>query len=129
MSFLPESDLAYLTEKYPGFREVVDGPTHGVVLPDWLLPAGKYTSEKVDLLIQIPGGYKTTPLDMFYLFPQMRLLSTNALPKATEVSVQFGGRSWQRWSRHFDHSQWRPNVDGLHTYLKRVQQALEDGHL
>lgn len=124
MSFLPEMDRNYLKEKAYAYEEIVDGAQKGVVFRKWGLPAGKFNESECDLLILLPNGYNDVKPDMFYVTPKLVLNGSNALPKATQATHQFNNVSWQRWSRHFDKSEWRPGVDGLHTYLKRVQEAL-----
>lgn len=126
MSFLPEADRDFLLEKQLAFQEVQDGPTNGLIFPNWVLPAAMYSVDRADLLILIPQGYSTTQLDMFYLSPAVTLKATNAPPGATTAFV-FNNRTWQRWSRHFDRSPWRAGVDGIHSFLKTVESDLRKG--
>lgn len=122
--FLPEFDRDYLNEKGFVFREVTENQK-GLIIQDWNLPKGKFNHEKADLLILLPPGYPDTPPDMFYFFPPILLMPLNRPARATESIQTFEGKNWQRWSRHFDASQWRSGIDGIHTYLKRIEEAVK----
>lgn len=123
MSFLPESDRAYLASKGMSFEEVVDGSKNGVILKARPLPSGRFDAPAADILIILPPGYPDVPPDMFYLLPWVKLVPANRYPNAANQPVTFNGQSWQRWSRH--NSTWRPGVDGIWTMIKRIEDALE----
>ena len=101
---------------------MTEGGNTGVVLKELLLPAGKFNCETADVLILLPRGYPDCPPDMFYVSPKLLLAGTGQVPKAYTAEHRFGGRVWQRWSRH--NNAWRPGVDGLQTMVARVQTAL-----
>lgn len=122
MCFLPPDDLEYLKTKGIVFDQCVDDNKKGIVIRGWLLPEGMYDRERVDLLILIPNGYPDVRPDMFHLMPWVRLVKGNKYPNRADHAVNFGGHSWQRWSRHCD--DWRPGIDGIWTMLKRVEHAL-----
>lgn len=122
-SFLPARDREYLAEKGIVYEEVTDGGQRGVILRQYPLPAGLFDTEKADLLILIPTGYPDVPPDMFYMLPWVKLIIANALPRCADQPHPFGGKSWQRWSRH--NNEWRPGIDGIWSMLKRVDHALE----
>lgn len=121
--FLPESDRDYLNQKGYTFKEITEKAKNGLIISDWPLPENKYIQEKSDLLIFLPTGYPDVPIDMFYFYPAI-LLSGNVYAHATEVFETFNAISWQRWSRHSSAEHWRSGIDGIHTYLKRVENAL-----
>ena len=123
MSFLPSASRRYLTERAIAFQEVEDGPQRGVLLNSFPLPPGRFQAASADILILLPQGFPDACPDMFYASPRLLLLN-GAVPRATEVNIVFGGVTWQRWSRHS--GEWRSGVDGLHTMIKRVEQALEN---
>ena len=123
MSFLPASDLKYLNGKGIVFDEIEDGGNKGIVLKNRPLPGDRYDSTQADILIILPSGYPDVAPDMFHLLPWVKLLSSNSYPKAADNPVQFGGKKWQRWSRH--NKEWRPGIDGIWTMIKRVEDALE----
>lgn len=125
MSFLPESDQKYLTEKEYVFREVSNNGHKGLIISGFALPEGKYDHDIVDLLLLIPQGYPDVMPDMFYLYPQVLLMPNKQIPKAANVKFEFDNKPWQRWSRHSPAQNWRSGIDGLHTYLKKVERALQ----
>lgn len=122
MTFLPEPDCQYLSERGLTWEEVVDGANRGIILKDFSLPVERFDVEVADILILLPIGYPDVPTDMFYLLPWLKL-KTGAMARATETPVTFQGQSWQRWSRH--EREWRPGIDGIRTTIKRVENALE----
>lgn len=126
MSFLPEFDRGYLEEKDIKHREVNDNGRKGLIIPDVQLPAGKYDREKADILIILPQGYRDIPPDMFFLNPGVSLMPENKPPKATQATITFDGKVWQRWSRHFPGNHWRPGIDGMHTFIKKIETALKE---
>jgi len=125
-SFLPEADRDYLGDKQFKYTEVLDGGQRGVVLHKWPLPAGKFSASEVELLVLIPNGYRDTPLDMFYVLPNLTLTSEGKIAKAADQPLNFDGKIWQRWSRHLPPSTWRPGIDGLHTFLLAIQRAFAE---
>ncbi|MBW2662418.1 MAG: hypothetical protein JRD93_10615 [Deltaproteobacteria bacterium] len=125
MSFLPEFDQNYLQEKGFNFKEASNNGNKGIIISGFVLPEGKYDQDKVDLLILLPQGYPDISPDMFYLFPAVVLMPGKQTAKAANVKFNFENIEWQRWSRHSPGPTWRPGIDGLHTYLKKVETALQ----
>ena len=123
MAVLPESEVNYLRHKGISFEEVSEGGQHGLVLKSYTLPPGKFDHPSSDVLILLPAGFPDAPPDMFYLYPWVRLIAGNRYPRAADAAHLFSGISWQRWSRHSN--EWRPGRDGLASFIKRIQNALE----
>lgn len=123
--FLPEFDRDYLLKKGYQFEEKIDANRNGLILRNWLLPVGKYNLLTSDLLILIPNGYPEVRPDMWYFNPAILLAPSNISARQTQANINFEGKAWQRWSRHYPANEWRSGVDGIHTYLKKVQTALE----
>ena len=123
--FLPEFDREYLLQNEYIFKEKIEANRNGLIIRDWILPAGKYNLGKSDLLILLPNGYPEVKPDMWYFNPAILLAPSNRLAKQTQVNINFDGKPWQRWSRHYPANEWRSGIDGIHTYLKKVQIALE----
>lgn len=124
MSFLPEADREYLTSKGIIFVEVEKEGKKVVILRGRPLPAERFDTKLVDILIVLPPGYPDVPPDMFYLWPWVKIVPANTFPKAADQPLDFGGQRWQRWSRH--NTEWRPGIDGIRTMIKRVEYALEN---
>ena len=94
-----------------------------VVLPNWPLPRG-FDFEVADLLIRLSAGYPDVHPDMWWFDPPVHLADGTNLP-ATEVMEPHLGRTWQRWSRHFNNGQWQSGTDGLESFLALVRHDLE----
>lgn len=123
MSFLPSRDREYLKSHKIVFEEVVERNHLGLILKQYRLPSGHYDLETTDILILLPSGYPDIAPDMFFLLPWVKLARSQKYPPRANISYQFKGQNWQRWSRH--NRQWRRGVDGIWTMLKRVNNALE----
>lgn len=123
--FLPEFDRDYLVQKNFDFEEKVEGGTNGLIINNWILPLHKFNMETSNLLILIPSGYPDVPPDMWYFNPDILLKPSNTFARATEAKINFNGIVWQRWSRHLAPNEWRSGTDGIHSYLIKVQTALE----
>lgn len=121
---LPSMDQTYLDQHVIKHEITEDGGNIGVILKDILLPEGKFDHASTDVLILLPRGYPDACPDMFFLQPWVRLKSNGAFPSRADVGFAFGGKQWQRWSRHSN--QWRPGIDGLHTMLARFRCAVEN---
>ena len=121
---LPSKDQVFLADHGYDFDVHVEGSNTGIVLKSVTLPVGKFCHETADVLILLPKGYPDCSPDMFYVSPKLTLAGTGQVPKACTVEHRFGGRIWQRWSRH--NNAWRPGVDGLRTMVARVQSALAE---
>ena len=120
---LPAEDIAFLTERGIAYRVTSEAGMTCVVFPNWSLPPG-FDRPAADLLLRLSTGYPDVPPDMWWFDPAVRLASGAALP-ATEVLEQHVGRTWQRWSRHFNGGQWQSGIDGLESYLALIRQDLE----
>jgi hypothetical protein len=123
--FLPEFDRDYLMEKGYSFEEKIDANRNGLILRNWILPEGKFNLQTSDLLILIPNGYPEVRPDMWYFNPAILLAPSNRPARQTQININFESIVWQRWSRHYPAHEWRSGVDGIHTYLKKIQSALE----
>ncbi|MHB0954248.1 MAG: multiubiquitin domain-containing protein [Allorhizobium sp.] len=120
---LPPEDRTYLQEQGIAFEEVADGASKAVVLKGWSLPAARFDVGAADILIMLPPAYPDCAPDMFYLMPWVRLAASHRYPNAADQPHAFGGKTWQRWSRH--NNAWRPGIDGIWTMVRRIERALE----
>ena len=123
--FLPEFDKDYLIEKGYLFEERLDNGVNGLIIKNWGLPEGVFNLQTSDLLIIIPSGYPEVGLDMWYFEPPILLSPSNRPARQTVANINFNNKVWQRWSRHYPPNEWRSGVDGIHTYLKRIETALQ----
>lgn len=119
---LPPPDLAYLKDRGLAHDIADQSGMTCVVLPSWPLPGG-FDRDTSDLLVRLSPGYPDVPPDMWWFCPAVHRENGDALP-ATEAVETYLGRSWQRWSRHFNNGQWQSGVDGLESYLALIRQDL-----
>lgn len=119
---LPATDTTYLTERGAQHTVALEGGMICVVLPAFPLPSG-YDRPHADLLLRLSPGYPDVPPDMWWFDPPVKLANGASAP-ATEVRESYLGRTWQRWSRHFNQGQWRSGVDCLETFLALVRKEL-----
>jgi Prokaryotic E2 family E len=120
---LPQNDLAHLAERAVDYSITTEANMTCVVLRGYVLPAG-YDRSQSDLLLRLSPGYPDVPPDMWWFDPQVRLADGRTV-KATEGVEYHLGRSWQRWSRHFNAGQWRSGVDCLESFLALIRRELE----
>lgn len=120
---LPSIDQQFLNERAPGHSVQICGAMIAVVVPALELPKG-FTESQSDLLFRLSPGYPDIAPDMWWFAPAIRRLDGRTIP-ATEVTENYLGRSWQRWSRHFQPGQWRPGLDSLESYFALVRKELE----
>jgi hypothetical protein len=123
MATLPQSDIACLAERHVEYSVSVEANMTCVVLPGYELPPG-YDKSSSDLLLRLNPGFPDVPPDMWWFDPAIRL-SGGRTPRATEVMERHLGRSWQRWSRHFNAGQWRSGTDSLESFLALIRRELE----
>jgi hypothetical protein len=123
---LSEEDSAYVISKgYDAEATQVDGFVH-LVIRNFPFPA-PYAPSVSDLLLRLPLNFPSAKPDMFWTFPHVRL-GSGAYPQASDqFDVNYQGRQWQRWSRHFPGEHWRPGIDNLKTYLGTIRRELQKG--
>lgn len=119
---LPKTDLDYLHDRGIAYTVSVEAGMLCIVLPAFVLPDG-YDRRSADLLVRLSTGYPDIPPDMWWFEPAIQL--GNGVPiQATEVREDYLGRTWQRWSRHFQADQWQSGIDGLHSYLALISREV-----
>jgi hypothetical protein len=91
-----------------------------VVIEDYSLPQG-FNQKNSPLLIKVPPNYPLGGLDMFWMHPQLLLVS-GAMPASTCIE-QYLGQPWLRFSWH--PHRWNPVSDSLVSYLKFIDIRLE----
>jgi len=123
---LADEDLLYLREKEYNFEALEDGGFICVVIRSFSLPSA-YTPNTTDLLLRLPPNFPLARPDMFWTFPHVKLVNGANPQAADQFDVQFQGRQWQRWSRHFEASHWRPGTDNLKSFLGTIRRELMKG--
>ena len=120
---LPSDEQEYLQAEFPEFYEKVEGQMICIVIRHFPLPNGLQPAQS-DLLLRLASGYPDVAPDMWWFDPPVVRPDGQAIPQ-TQVHEQHLGRTWQRWSRHFEQGQWRPGVDCLESYLSLVRRELD----
>ena len=120
---LPAEDRAYLDRRGQPYEVVAESKMTCVVLPAFPLPSG-YDRQDSDLLLRLSQGYPDVPPDMWWFAPGIKLANGQAIP-ATECTELHLGRSWQRWSRHFNGGQWKSGIDSLESFIALIRKDLQ----
>ena len=120
---LPEIDREFLDKKGFDYEVTKVGGELHLVIRDFDFPA--YAPSKANLLIIIPAGYPNAQLDMFWTNPDVKL-PNGAWPAQCQHHQEHSGKSWQRWSRHFQQA-WRSGIDGLRTFMASIRAEISKG--
>lgn len=121
---LPEPDRDFLVAA--GYEHTIERVGDHVHIVIKTFPLPRYKPQSADLLIRVKNGYPNAKLDMFWTYPDVSL-PNGGVPLKADVHEQYGGRNWQRWSRHIANGKWRPGVDNLRSYLTTVKTELAKG--
>lgn len=119
---LREVDAAFLENRGIDFEAAVENNMTCLILRAFKLPAG-YDHSLVDLLLRLPLQFPEVGPDMFWMDPTV-LYADGRVPTNTSPEIVLG-HSWQRWSRHFTHSPWRPETDNLQSFCRLIRTVLE----
>lgn len=120
---LPAQDAKYLAERAPNHTLAQDSNMTCIVIPQFRLPSG-FNCAQADLLLRLSAGYPDVPPDMWWFDPPLRRADGQTIP-ATEVMEHHVGRSWQRWSRHFQPGQWQSGIDSLESFIALLRRELD----
>jgi hypothetical protein len=121
---LPEADTAFLAEKGYKYQLTLDRGVVHLVIADFAFPEA-YSPRSAELLIRILPGYPNSQLDMFWTIPDV-VLAKGGYPAACTHKETHLGRSWQRWSRHWQ-VEWKPGVDNLRSFISAIVRELAKG--
>lgn len=119
---LPATDVEYLGNRSTDHRVASEANMTCVLLPGFDLPSG-YDRSKSDLLLRLNPGYPDVPPDMWWFDPPIRRADGRPI-EAADVLEDHLGRSWQRWSRHFNSGQWRSGIDTLESFIALIRREL-----
>ena len=118
---LPE-DVEYLNAHHAdSWTKVAEGEgKFGLLVRRFPVPNG-FVPHATTLMVLVPSGYPGVPLDMFYLHPPLQKANGASIPALAD-EAHFG-RTWQRWSRHYE---WKAGQDNLATHIEYVQNELAE---
>jgi hypothetical protein len=120
---LPPLDIDYLIRRGFAYSVTAEGGMTCVVIKGYRLPAG-YDRPEADLLLRLSPGYPDVAPDMWWFDPPAKLFN-GGRPPATESMETYLGRTWQRWSRHFQAGQWQSGIDSLESFFALIGKELE----
>lgn len=119
-SLLP-ADVAFLANAKLRWQTVAD-LHRWLIVEDHPLPAG-YNVSRCTIAVEIPAGYPSAQLDMFFCNPH--LSANGTAPPQTQHRQVIVGTEFQRWSRHRGTgSEWTPGVDNLESHFALIENAL-----
>jgi hypothetical protein len=119
---LPSEDHAFLEARGHAYQVMAQANMICVIFPGFQLPDG-YDARQSDLLLRLSPGYPDVPPDMWWFSPSIKLADGRPIP-ATDSIEQHLGRTWQRWSRHFNGGQWRSGIDSIESFLALIRKDL-----
>lgn len=119
---LLKHDEEYLNSRNFEYMNTEDSNGLYLLIRDYEL-SPEYSESKTDVLIRIPVGYPMVGIDMFFVKPHIKVVSTNMKPPATEGTINFKDMEWQQFSRHYP---WKPTYT-LETHIKMVDDVLTRG--
>lgn len=119
---LPYEDRECLEAQRLQYIAVLEDRMICLVLRDYPLPDGLRPARS-DLLLRLSPGYPDVAPEMWWFDPPIRRPDGQPIAQ-TDVTEHYLGRTWQRWSRHFDAGQWRPGVDSLQSFLALLSREL-----
>jgi hypothetical protein len=117
-----EEDKKYLENKGLNYEVYEENGYTLIVIKNYQLP-DLYTKEMVDILIRVPPMYPVSKLDMFWVYPEIKLSSNNRYPDRADVFNNYLKKRWQRFSRHYN---WRPGIDSLASHMKTIERTLKN---
>ena len=118
-----EGDKQFLQERGFAWETVVDSGRRWFILRDYAPPDG-YVQDSVDVAVEIPTGYPTAQLDMFYCHPHLQRADGSRIP-TTEARQTIQAKSYQRWSRHRGATNpWNPAFDSLVSQIILAEEAI-----
>ncbi|WP_342133508.1 multiubiquitin domain-containing protein [Hydrogenophaga sp. OTU3427] len=121
---LQEEDEAFLNERYALWETFVEAGRRWLVIHALQVPTGYSGQRRVTLALEVPPNYPSAQIDMFYVFPALRLTTGAGIPN-TEHHELIMGQSFQRWSRHRgQNAAWKADSDNVITHLALVESSL-----
>ena len=121
---LLEDDEAFLNERFALWETFVQAGRRWLVIHSFQVPTGYSGQRRVTLALEVPPNYPSAQIDMFYVFPALKLTTGMGIPN-TEHCESIMGKSFQRWSRHRGQSAaWKADSDNVITHLALVESSL-----
>ena len=120
---LSAEDRQFLDDYSCPWETISDG-SQWVLLHDFSTQHSGYNHLCVIAAIRLESGYPKIPLDMVYFYPTLKRKDGKPI-KATQVTQQIDGKTFQRWSRHRTNTNpWSIGQDNLGTHILLVEDWL-----
>lgn len=109
-----------------GNIEVIEDPDFiNLVFKAFRLGPG-YNVTESDLLVRVPRSYPDAGPDMFWVDPDLKLVS-GQVPQSAEGIEAYLGKQWRRFSWHrLGGSPWNPLIDNMHSYIEFIRRRLRE---
>lgn len=121
---LLEEDEVFLNERFALWETFVETGRRWLVIHAFQIPTGYSGLRRVTLALEVPPNYPSAQIDMFYVFPALKLTTGMGIPN-TEHHESIMGQSFQRWSRHRgQNAAWKADSDNVITHLALVESSL-----
>lgn len=114
--------FSQLKSQYPSATITKEAGQYLITIPRFKLP-NHWSENECEILIVVPNAYPSAPLDMFYVLPHI-LRKGGGIPSRSEARQNFLGKSWQRFSWHYDSRPWDPNKDSISSHIRFCLQRL-----
>jgi hypothetical protein len=117
------NDNDYLERLRLPWETKTDGGARWILIYDFPVPLG-YNVSKTTLAFMLPPSFPTTEIDMMYFHPALSRTDGKGINALS--GHQLGGVPFQRWSRHRNQGEWRPDIDNVETHVLSVHAWLYD---
>lgn len=118
---LEDSGLVIEEEITPRFLVIKNYP-----LKEGLYQSNGQSLKEIEVLLIIPSNYNTSGGDMFWTYPQISRIDGSQIPAYGGDPRVYNGKTYDRWSRHWQVQTWIPKIDNITKILGRVEWALQN---
>lgn len=126
---LLDEDYEYL--KGAGLEIEEDEGQRFLVFKNFPVPKDVYVCaegnaiDQCEVLFILPENYNASGGDMFWTHPHLRRADGVKIPAVGDGDTRdYGGKVFERWSRHWGHKEWRPKKDKIDKIIDRISWAL-----
>ena len=120
---LLDRDKTYLEKRNLVWETTIEGKRRWLILRAFSLPDG-YSSDVVDIAMDVPTTYPAAAMDMFYCSPSLSL-ENGKNPDKTSSTLNIEGKKYQQWSRHLNGAtRWNPQTDSVISHIAFIEDSL-----
>lgn len=108
---------------FPEASLETDGSNQYLVIPGFSIPS-HFEPNVVTFMMILPNGYPISAPDMYWVLPKV-LVNGIQEPEGASVYETYFGKTWQRFSWHYqDAQQWQVGVSDLLSHIRFCQSRL-----